>query len=241
MRQRILYFAIKYEGNYDKINKAIINNEKSYNIAYKGKYITQYDEEYPKVLHDLHKPPYILFYKGDIALINKLSISIVGSRKSSSYGEECTEYLVKSMSKNFVIVSGLASGIDAHAHWNTCKYKGKTIAVLGCGIDFIYPYKNRELYNCLINSHLVISEYPGIIKPKPYFFPFRNRIVAALGSELYVMQASLRSGTMTTVNEALEINRDVYVLPYRLGESIGEGCNYLIEQGANLITNDHIK
>ncbi len=134
----------------------------------------------------------------------------------------------------------MAKGIDTYAHIGSMKH-GKTIAVLGSGINFIYPKSNEKLYNDLADNHLIISEYPDMCIPRPYYFPFRNRIIAALASKVYVTQASIRSGTMITVNEALELNKDIYVLPYRIDDYFGSGCNYLIQQGANLILNEELE
>lgn len=234
MRKKILAYALKYEGNYDKIHKAIKHDEFFESVQYKGEYVTRYDDEYPKSLLQLNKPPYILFYKGNVALLKEASIGVVGSRRAIRYAIEVTQSFIAKQEQT-TIVSGMAKGIDTIAHKAAISNGHQTIAVLGCGIDFVYPYENESLYNYLSINHLVISEYPSAIKPKPYFFPFRNRIIAALSDTLYVMQANLRSGTLLTVNEALELNKDVYVLPYRIDDKSGMGCNMLIQQGANML------
>ncbi len=234
MRETILYYVLKYDGHYDKITKALKQKETVKSIPYSGSYITCLDEEYPKQLFDLKKPPYILFYKGNLDLLKMDCISVIGSRNAIQYAKDETEFLIKAM-QDVCIVSGMAKGIDTKAHESAVNNKLKTIAILGSGIDYVYPYENKALYQYLCTDHLVISEYPGKIKPKPYFFPFRNRIIAALSTKLYVMQANFKSGTLLTVNDALECNRDIYVLPYRKNEKEGEGCLQLIEQGANII------
>ena len=239
MRKRVLYYAIKYSGDYNNIKRAIENNEYYKIVKTNSKYLTIYDQPYPNSLLQLKRPPFILFYKGDISLLNYPAVSIVGSRKMTFYGSKYTKVLTQKLKKDRVIVSGMAAGIDAVAHLEAVT-KGKTIAVLGCGINYIYPKSNTNLYNNLSLNHLIVSEYPDTLPPKPYFFPFRNRIIAALGESVYVMQASLRSGTMLTVNEALELNKSIYVLPYRIDDSEGFGCNYLIQQGANVILIDDL-
>lgn len=239
MQTKLLYYAVKYVGNYDKITQALKLDENVEYIEYRGKYITILDDCYPKSFLNLHKPPYVIFYKGDIKLLNSHCVSVVGSRRASGYGLSNTMKLVKNVGVDYTIVSGMALGIDACAHKSALDNKYKTIAVLGSGIDYIYPYKNKDIYNDILVNGLIISEFPGNTKPKPYFFPFRNRLIAALGSKLYVMQAGMRSGTLLTVNEALELNKEIYVLPYRIDDSEGLGCNWLILQGANiLIDND---
>lgn len=239
MRNQILYYAIKYSGDYHKIKNALIKKEYYKKIKCKDKFITIVDKNYPKKLKMLKKPPLIIFYKGDIRLLNKAAIAVVGSRKMSSYGCYYTKEIVRNLSKKYVIVSGLAAGIDAQAHISAIKH-GRTIAVLGCGINYIYPKSNKSLFKKIEENNLIISEYPSQIKPKPYFFPFRNRIIAALGNSVIVSQAKIKSGTMLTVNEALELNKDIYVLPHRIDDYAGSGCNYLIQQGANVILIDDL-
>ncbi len=235
MRHKILAYSLKYDGNYDKIVRAIRRNETYEKPVYKGNYITLGEKDYPKSLMQLLKPPLILYYKGDISLLSRKCVSIVGSRRAKSYGIQETRKLVNSLSSDVVIVSGMALGIDSVAHNSAIGNSHKTIAVLGSGINYVYPKSNQHLYTKLCQHHLVISEYPDYTTPKPYFFPFRNRIIAALGECLYVMQASMKSGTMLSVNDALDLNKEVYVLPYRINDIDGEGCNYLIQQGANIL------
>ena len=239
MRNKVLYYAVKYDGDYGKIVRAINNDEPYKKINSVPKFITIFDNSYPKKLKALKKPPIILFYKGDIDLLNRESIGIVGSRKISHYGATYTKIIVSKLKQDFVIVSGLAAGIDACAHREAIS-GGKSIAVLGSGINYIYPKSNTNLYNLMKNDNLIISEYPDMVKPKPYFFPFRNRIIAALSKSIVVTQASMRSGTMLTVNEGLELNKSIYVLPYRIDDLDGTGCNYLIQQGANVLLIDEL-
>ena len=127
----------------------------------------------------------------------------------------------------------MARGIDAVVH----KHSLHSIGVLGCGLDVHYPLENEDLYCEMAEHQLLITEYPPGVKPLRRHFPFRNRIIAALGEGVIVTQAALRSGTMLTVNEALDLGKEVYTVPYRLTDSEGAGCNSLLQQGANIILN----
>lgn len=234
-REVLIALSLKYEGNYFKIKEAINNNEEIEEKEY-ANCITIFDELYPKPLLKLKQPPYVLYFKGDINLLKEESIGVVGSRIACDYARKATKELVNYY-EDKVIISGLAKGIDGIAH----KYANKTIGVLGCGIDYIYPYENIELFIKLEKSGLIISEYPGIVKPYGYHFPFRNRIIAALSDRLYVMQSSEKSGTVTTINEALELNKDVKVLPYDIHNKCGYYNNKLINDGALLINENELK
>lgn len=228
-REKLISYALKYKGEYNLIIKAIKENEEIIENSY-ANCITIFDEQYPSCLKELKNPPLVLFYKGDISLLQRDIYAVVGSRKACQYALISTKKLVESKS-NKVLVSGLAKGVDGMAHLS-CK---TSIGVLGCGIDYIYPYENKELFKKLINEGLIISEYPGLVKPLSYHFPFRNRIIAALADEVYVMQSSEKSGTVTTINEALELQKEVKVLPYSLFEEDGQYNNQLINDGASII------
>lgn len=234
-REKIISLAIKYSGEYALITKAIKNNEEVDKCVVENA-ITIFDEEYPKELRDLKYPPYVLFYKGNLDLLKKEKIAIIGSRLPCKYAVEATKLLTKNNNVK-VIVSGLAKGIDARAH----EEADYSIGVLGCGIDYIYPYENINLYIKLQNQGLILSEYPGLTKPYSFHFPFRNRIIAALASTVYVMQSSQKSGTVTTINEALELQKDVKILPFSIFEDAGQYNNKLINDGALIIDNSDIK
>ncbi|NLW15152.1 MAG: DNA-protecting protein DprA [Erysipelothrix sp.] len=237
MRNYIKNIAIHCKGDYDSINKMF---EKRMLVPeYKSNYpyVVIGDDLYPKRLYDLEKPPYVLFYTGNIDLLKLESISLVGSRKPSIYAYEQTARYVDKLKKEYVIVSGLAKGIDTVAHTTALDFS--TIAVLGCGIDVVYPLQNKALFEKMRQNHLILSEYPETVKPQKHFFPFRNRIIAALSDSIYVMSATLRSGTMTTVNAALSINRHVLCLPHRVDDPSGKGCNRLILEGADILTSVH--
>ena len=228
-RLKLISYSFYYLGEYDKIVKAI-NENADVPLVNIPNAITIFDSEYPKELLNLKYPPLVLYYKGNLDLLKEEAIAIVGSRKPCEYSIKATEAIVKN-NLDKVIVSGLAKGIDACAHENAIK----TIGVLGCGIDYIYPRCNYDLIKRMEKDGLILSEYPTFSKPLGYHFPFRNRIIACLSSKVYIMQSTLKSGTMTTVNEALELGKEVKVLPYDIFNSDGINNNHLIYEGANII------
>ena len=232
IKDKIVYYSYKYQGDWNKITLAIKNNEEIKKYDIKEKYITFFDDAYPESLKKLRFPPWILFYEGDISLLKRDCISVVGSRISTYYGEEVTKLIVRK-NKDKVIVSGLAKGIDGIAH-KEALLVGSTIGVIASGLNYIYPLENKPLYKKMKENHLIISEYPSYVKVKKHHFVFRNRLIAALGECLYVTQAKIKSGTMLTVNEAINLSKDVYVVPYPLFIEEGKGCNLLISQGANI-------
>lgn len=231
---QLVALAVKYGGNYHNIYQAIKDKEDINPLSYKVDYITINDLLYPEEFKSLRFPPFVLFYQGNINLLTKRKIAIVGSRNYSEYGAMITKKIVNKLSGSWVIVSGMAKGIDKIAH-QQANQLGNSIGVLGCGIDRIYPKENSELYKDMRNNQLLISEYPQDILPRRYHFPFRNRLIAALGESLIVTEAGMQSGTMLTVNEAIELNKEVYVVPHPLTDQ-ESGCNYLIKQGANVLT-----
>lgn len=241
MNEILLYFSVKYEGDFELIFKAIMNKEKCDEESIKEVvnninclYTTIISDNYPKKLKHLHCPPFVLYYSGNLELINNKTIGVIGSRNNSKFGEDFTNKLVTDLvENNYVIVSGLAKGIDSISHEACINNNGKTIAVLGNGIDNYYPYQNKDLQNEISRTGLVISEYPPFIKPKKEYFPKRNRIIAAISDSLIVVEAKRNSGTMITVNEALNLGKDIMCVPSR--PSINSGCNYLIKNGAYLI------
>ncbi|MBQ1812060.1 MAG: DNA-protecting protein DprA [Erysipelotrichaceae bacterium] len=233
-REELIAYSFYYGGEYNKVYQAIKENKKIAPLKIDNA-VTILDDHYPRAFLDLKYPPFVFYYYGDLGLFNKQIYGIVGSRDPCPYALEATMALAMHYSDK-VIVSGLAKGIDAHAH----RYAAKTIGVLGCGIDYIYPYCNKELIENVKRNGLVISEYPSMCKPYACHFPFRNRLIAALSERLYVMQSSRRSGTMTSVNEALELGKEVHVLPYDVFSKEGAQNNTLIYEGGQPILNEEI-
>lgn len=162
-------------------------------------------------------------------------IAVVGSRDMSDYGKACTKEVVDELNVKYGIVSGLAKGIDGCAHSYALLQQRSTIAIIGCGLDVCYPKENEKLYASIKKFGLILSEYPYGTKPFAHHFPWRNRIIACLSKCVIVIEAKQRSGTMITVNEALNLGKDIYCFPYRYFDSYGTGCNWLISQGCNII------
>lgn len=233
-KNKLISYSFYYLGEYDKIIKAI-NENADVPIVNVPNTITIFDTTYPKQLLNLKCPPMVLYYKGNLELLKQDAIAVVGSRMPCEYALKATKALVQA-NQDKVIVSGLAKGIDACAH----EYASKTIGILGCGIDYIYPRCNYDLIKKIEKEGLILSEYPGYSKPIGYHFPFRNRLIACLSSKTYVMQSTLKSGTMTTINEALELGKEVRVLPYDIFNPNGVNNNHLIYEGANPILKDEI-
>lgn len=237
MREYIKDLSFHYEGLNRKMRKALSTKEviPSYPCSYP--YVTIVDKNYPKKLLDLYDPPLILYYQGNFNYFNENCVSIIGSRKPSPYALEETEKLVKQLRSKHCIVSGLAYGIDLCAHKTALAFK--TIAVLGCGMDYYYPKQHKYYQNIISKEHLLISEFPENVPPRKYHFPIRNRIIAALSDKVVIMSAAERSGTMHTANIALELNRSIYCLPYRVNDISGSACNRLIQDGASLLTKEN--
>lgn len=206
-----------------------------------------YEESYPQILKQIYDAPISLYIKGNKEILNNKSIGIVGCRECTDYGKKATKYFAYNLSKeNINIVSGLAKGVDSYAHWgsigainelknhNIC---GKTIAVVGNGLDMVYPKENIELANEILRSGgAIISEYSCGTKPDKMNFPARNRIISGISSGIIVVEAKEKSGTLITVDFALEQGRDVYVVPGNINSINSVGTNDLIKQGARLVT-----
>ncbi|MDB9537561.1 DNA-processing protein DprA [Dolichospermum planctonicum CS-1226] len=204
---------------------------------------TPADPEYPQLLREIPTPPPLLYYRGEIDLQEnsgqKPLVGIVGTRQPTEYGIKWTRQISTALAKNgFTVVSGMAEGIDTESHSATLKAGGRTIAVMGTGVDVIYPHKNRDLYQQILKSGIVISEYPAKTPPNRTHFPRRNRIIAGLSRAVLVIEAPLKSGALITATYANEFNRDVYALPGKIDDQPSQGCLKLISQGAGLINHE---
>lgn len=187
------------------------------------------DSNYSQLLSNISDPPVTLYCKGDISLLDSNCLAIVGTRKISNYGKRVTDNFTMALCQYFTIVSGLAYGVDSIAHKTTLGERGKTIAVLGGGLDHIYPSSHTQLAQQIVDGGgLLVSEYPPSIEPRQYTFPRRNRIVAGLSKGLLVCQASLKSGTFSTIDSALENGRDVFVVPGEIYDYGYMGNNKII-------------
>ena len=246
-RLALIYYAVIYDGNRDAIIRAVTKREKfKYEDirkvvrSVKSKTLTYLDPEYPNYLKLMPNAPIVLFYYGDISLIDdyhhKYNLALVGTRTPTEYGKYHTKKIVTEVAKDCNIVSGMAKGIDGVAHRAALENKAKTVAVLGSGIDNPWPSDNVELYHDIIKSGgLVISEYPGMSEPSRYHFPIRNRLIAMFSKALLVTEAiGMNSGTGITVGFANMLNISVMSLPYP-AEQIDSFCNELIFEGARLV------
>lgn len=200
--------------------------------------ITIYDEEYPNKLRNIYDSPVTLYIKGNKDILNSNSIAIVGCRNCSNYGKEVSMKLAYDLAKeNITIISGMAKGIDSNAHMGCLHAKGKTIAVLGSGLDRIYPKENIALYNEIIsNGGAIVSEYVVGTTATRMNFPARNRIISGLSDGIIVVEAKEKSGTLITVDFALEQGKDIFVVPGNITSSNSVGTNELIKQGAKCVT-----
>ncbi|MFC3094209.1 DNA-protecting protein DprA [Alteromonas sediminis] len=199
--------------------------------------ITFDDPLYPIHLKQLACPPCVLFVLGDAEKLQTTQMSIVGSRHASQNGCRIASQIAEELSDNAIIVtSGLARGIDAAAHEGAF-YNGNTLAVLGTGVDVCYPKYNRPLYNRILeNGGAVVSEFFPGTPPRAHHFPCRNRIVAGLSKGVLVIEAKIRSGSLITANLAADMGKDVFAVPGNINNPLSEGVNWLIQQGAKLVT-----
>ena len=198
------------------------------------------NNEYPNQLKNIYDPPAKLYVLGNRSILNQKNFAIVGSRKATEYGKKVAMQISKELSENGLnIVSGLAIGIDSYAHLGCLQVKdaGKTIAVLGSGLDVIYPKENRKLAEQIINSGgCIISEYPIGSKIEKNNFPQRNRIISGLSEGIRVVEASKKSGALITAEFGIEQGKEVFAVPGDINREQSEGCNLLIKDGANVVT-----
>ncbi len=200
--------------------------------------ITYFDEEYPKILRNIYYPPLILYLKGSLLDKDSNAVAIVGTRTPTQYGKSAAEKFARELSsQNITIVSGLARGIDSVSHRSTLNSGGRTIAVIGSGLDVIYPPENKKIFEEIIESGAVISEYPLGTKPDAQNFPRRNRIISGLSLGSLIIETNLNGGALLTAKYALDQNREVFALPGNINQKQSAGTNLLIQRGeAKLVT-----
>lgn len=202
-----------------------------------AEFIAMTEPGYPAKLKNISDPPPYLFFKGDLALFDGPSLAIVGARRPTDYGRRMASRLAGELaSAGVTIVSGLAFGIDATAHQATLEKGGKTSAVFGCGLDYIYPPAHSTLAARIAESGCLFSEFPRGTKPERYNFPVRNRIISGLTDGVLVVEAAQKSGALVTANLALEQGRDVLAIPGSIDNELSYGPNDLIKQGAVPVT-----
>ena len=193
------------------------------------------DEIYPWDLSEIYNPPALLFYQGNIDLLELPKVAVVGSRDSSKLGNQSVQKIVKELNNELIIVSGLARGIDTAAHMAALQNGGRTIAVIGTGLDVFYPKANKKLQSYIGKNHLVLSEYGPGEQPLKFHFPERNRIIAGLCRGVIVAEAKMRSGSLITCERAMEEGRDVFAIPGSILDGKSDGCHHLIQEGAKCI------
>ena len=191
------------------------------------------DIRYPDLLRQIPEPPKQLYCIGNLELLKMPAAALVGSRKCSEYGKQVAMNLGKTLAQaGAAVVSGMAKGIDSFGQLGTLKAGGKTIAVLGCGVDICYPAENRKLYDQIASEGLIVSEYPPGTVPMPYMFPQRNRIIAGLSRVVTVVEAGRDSGALITAGLAEDFGREVYAVPGNITSMWSLGTNKLIADGA---------
>lgn len=200
--------------------------------------LTLADSSYPQSLLEIPDPPALLYAKGNLSLLQIPGIAVVGSRNASPQGEKNAEEFSAALSQHGVcIISGMALGIDGAAHRGALRVSGKTIAVVGTGLDIVYPARHRELAHQIAQHGLIISEFPLGTPSKPQNFPRRNRIISGLSRGCLVVEANVQSGSLITARLAAEQGREVFAIPGSIHSPLSKGCHQLIKQGAKLVDN----
>lgn len=240
MEEILLYYSLKYNGDFEKIFNALSRKEKvdeklrsELKSDLKCQYVTFLSDNYPKKLKEINCLPFVLYYYGNLDLLNSDLIAITGTTSPDEYGIKMTKQFTKDLVKsNQIIVGGLAKGVDIIAHSTALENNGSTIAVLPCGIEKCYPKENEKLYNEIKENHLLISEYPFATEPNQQLIPFRNRLISGLSDKVLITQCQEDSvRAIVTAGYAIEQGKDVYCVPGEIDTEF-QGCNRLIQQGA---------
>ena len=197
--------------------------------------VTMEDTGYPSRLAEIYDPPLVLFVRGQLLEQDENSVAIVGTRRATPYGLRMAEKFGRELAaRGITVISGLAAGIDTAAHRGAIEAGGRTIAVLGCGVDVVYPPENKELMNAVALSGCVLSQFAMGVKPLPGHFPYRNRIISGLSQGTLVVEAPTSSGAMITARQAAEQGREVFAIPGQIGVNNSQGPHALIREGAKL-------
>jgi DNA processing protein len=198
--------------------------------------VTYFSQHYPQALKETHRPPLLLYVKGNIDVLHKTQVAVVGARKASSFAQDIAyQWSAELARQGVVITSGLALGIDGAAHKGALSVSAETIAVLAHGLDQIYPARHKQLAEEICESGALVSEFPLGSAPKKDHFPRRNRIISGLSMGVLVVEAAVKSGSLITARYALEQNRDVFAVPGSINNVMAKGCHYLIKEGAYLV------
>ncbi len=227
----------KHEDNHED-NKDFIMQAMLWLADESNHIITLADEEYPQALLNIPDPPFLLYVKGRLDLLNRSSLAIVGSRNATAQGIRNAETFAQALSETgLCVVSGMAQGVDTAAHVGGLRAQASSIAVVGTGLDRVYPTSNRELAHQLAKNGTLISEFPLGMPPLAQNFPRRNRIISGLSLGCLVVEASMQSGSLITARMALEQGREVFAIPGSIHSPQAKGCHALIKQGAKLVEN----
>ena len=230
-KQKGVFDAVQFDENVLQQDYSWLEREGAACITYNSPL-------YPEQLRQIADPPLALFVLGNVSLLHEPQIAIVGSRRPTPIGSKLARQLAKDLSElGIVITSGLALGVDGLSHMGALDKSNPTIAVMGCGLDTVYPARHRELFDRVRQHGLLVSEYPVGVKPSKYTFPERNRIVSGLSIGVLIIEAAIRSGTMITARLAVEQNRELMVLPGSALSSQYEGSHSLLRDGAALVAN----
>jgi len=222
------FFSFRETFNIEHYYEQVIKN--------RAEIISINDRRYPLNLKNIHRAPPVIYVKGKLPDTSFLHIAVVGTRKATIYGKQVARKISFDLaSQSTVIVSGLARGIDSSAHSGALEAGGKTIAVLGCGIDIVYPRENKRLFDKICEEGAVITEFPLGTPPAKQNFPARNRIISGLSSGVLVVESPRKGGALITADFALEQGRDVFAVPGSILSKTGEGSNNLIKEGAKLV------
>ena len=198
--------------------------------------ITFDDPSYPERLREIPDPPVILYVNGELPVKNEKTISIVGTRRPTPYGRKVAEYLAGELARDgWIIISGMARGIDGIAHKKALESGGKSVGVLGCGIDIIYPGEHQELFDNITRNGAIVSEFPPGTPPEKYNFPRRNRIISGISWGTLVIEAAEGSGSLITAHFALDQGREVFAVPGNISSKMSKGTNRLIKEGAKIV------
>lgn len=234
---RVVTEQIRSFSNWSLVDTVIRRTE-----ALQCRLLIPEDAEYPRLLREIDDPPVVLWVRGNVDLLNHAGIAVVGTRSPSPYGKDMARHFTTKLTEQGItIISGLAYGIDTVAHRQALDKGGKTIAVLGSGIDVVYPRQNTDLYDRMIKEgSTVISEFPPGTKPDYMNFPTRNRVVSGLSYGILVVETGAEGGSMITARLALEQNREVFVVPHNLTNTRAAGCHKLIRESSGKLV-EHLE
>lgn len=213
-----------------------ISNEYQKMKEKKVRWLSFLDDDFPENLRHIYEPPLGLYVQGDVSLLKRPSLSVVGARKHTNYAKEVIDKVLPGIiEEGVVIVSGLAMGVDALVHQKALEHHGKTVAVIGTGHGHVYPRQHEKIQSEIATEHCLVSEYPPNVGPDRSHFPMRNRIIAGLSRGTLVIEARYRSGSLITANCALNEGKNIYAVPGSIFNPLSIGTNDLIKHGAKAI------